>query len=106
MDQRLELVQTTLKAQLKLAEELHPMELQAHQHSPDPVAEALAARQAALQAAVDSCSNLLGDRVPRSSRPETMMGYYGLLEALLKSKDQDATKFKEVLAGKLDESLL
>lgn len=49
MDRRLVLLQTTLQAHLKLSDELHPKELEAHQSAEDPVAEALAARRAALQ---------------------------------------------------------
>jgi hypothetical protein len=49
-EKRIEFLQTTMAAQLKLTEEIHPDELAAHAGSPTPVAAAIAARRQQLAA--------------------------------------------------------
>jgi hypothetical protein len=97
--QRLALLKTTLIAQLKLAEEITPRELDTHASSPDPVAAALAARKTALQAVKDSYAKLLIDHADTEPTLDNMGAYYASLESTMKFKDPDMKKFQEVLEG-------
>lgn len=70
--QRLHFLKFTLMAQVKLAEEVTPKELEQHGGSPDPVAAALSARRAALQAVRDSYSSLLKHHMHTGATPMVM----------------------------------
>lgn len=96
---RLNLLRTTLIAQVKLAQEISPRELEAHAGSPDSVAAALAARRAALQAVYDSYSSMLRQGGYLGVTRDNMHGYYALMESSLKLKDKDLKKFQEVVEG-------
>jgi hypothetical protein len=69
--QRLHFLKFTLMAQVKLAEEITPKELEHHGGSPDPVAAALSARRAALQAVRDSYSSLLKHHMHTGAGPRS-----------------------------------
>lgn len=97
--QRLHFLHMTLWAQIKLADELSPRELDKHADSPDPVAAALAARRKALQNVRDSFYGLLKHHAHTKPSLENMGGYYAILESMLKYKDRDMKKFQEVVEG-------
>lgn len=101
-EQRLQLLRTTLEAHIKLAAELHPSELEAHAGSRDPVAAALAARRASLRAVFDSYRQLKSHHIMSASQvmPGDMAGYYGMLESMLKHKDQ-VKEFQRVAEGEV-----
>lgn len=104
--QQLDLLQHTLQAQLKLAEEIQPQQLGAHAGSPDPVAAALAARRAAVQEVADSFNALMRHHIFPEITLENMGACYAMMEGVLKCKDQDVRKFQEVVEGEGGLSLL
>jgi hypothetical protein len=93
------LLQRTLQAQLKLAEEIQPQQLGAHAGSPDPVAAALAARRAAVQQVADSFTALMRHHIFPEITRDNMGACYAMMEGVLKCKDQDVRKFQEVVEG-------
>jgi hypothetical protein len=104
--QRLDLLQRTLQAQLKLAEQIQPQQLGPHAGSTDPVAAALAARRAAVQQVADSFNALMRHHIFPEITPENMGACYAMMEGVLKCKDQDVRKFQEVVEGEAVLALL
>lgn len=96
----MQLLELTLQAHIKLAEELHPKELQEHAGSSDPVAAALAARRAALQTAFNSYAMAATEHIEPVERPEHMYGYYSVLELLVRQNDEGLKQFHEVVKGR------
>eukprot|EP00878_Enallax_costatus_P016694 GHUV01017517.1.p1 GENE.GHUV01017517.1~~GHUV01017517.1.p1 ORF type:complete len:276 (+),score=89.06 GHUV01017517.1:1029-1856(+) len=88
-----------MQAHFKLSEELHPDEINKHKNKPDPVAAALTDRRQQLQAAKTQHDRLWQGLTKTCWTPDLMVGYYGFLEQVLWTKDNNAAEFSKVLEG-------